>query len=156
MHGNNRPGGSVTFVSKRPDFPLHRKSSGLIRAKAGMNFAALCTEMREKGARDTRHTRCTGEERGTNRQDRTGLIKPKQAISVQTMKVFGIYILTDRTLRILLQFARNTELNEIAYREILDKGTRIELSVSSPPESLYLLPSSCPPGASSPHRSCSN
>jgi len=66
------------------------------------------------------------------------------------MKAFGIYILTDRTLRILLEFARNTELNDIAYRELLDKGLRTEQSISSSPESIYLLPSSCPPGASSP------
>jgi hypothetical protein len=67
------------------------------------------------------------------------------------MKAFGIYILTDRTLCILLEFARNTALNDIAYREILDKGTRVEQSVSSSPDSVYLLPSSYPPGASSPH-----
>jgi hypothetical protein len=66
------------------------------------------------------------------------------------MKAFGIYILTDRTIRLLLEFARNSELNEIAYREVLDKGTRIEQSISSSPESVYLLPSSRPPIA--PHR----
>ena len=40
------------------------------------------------------------------------------------MKAFGIYILTDRTIRILLEFARNSELNEIAYREVLDDEKR--------------------------------
>jgi hypothetical protein len=68
------------------------------------------------------------------------------------MKVFGIYILTDRTLRILLEFARNTALNEITYKEVLDKGTRIEQSIAARPVSVYRLPSSCLPGASSPHR----
>ena len=68
------------------------------------------------------------------------------------MKAFGIYILTDRTLRILLEFARNTSLNEIAYREVLDKGTDIEQYISSSSEPDYLIPSSCPPGTSSPYR----
>ena len=69
------------------------------------------------------------------------------------MKVFGIHILTDNTLHTLLEFARNTAMNEIAYREVLDKGTRIEQSIASSPESVYLLPSSCPPGTfSSSHR----
>lgn len=68
------------------------------------------------------------------------------------MKAFGIYILTDRTLRILLEFARNTALNEIAYREALDKGPGSEQAISSSPESACLLPSSRPPGASAPLR----
>jgi hypothetical protein len=68
------------------------------------------------------------------------------------MKAFGIYILTDRTLRILLEFARNTALNESAYRDVLDKVTGGEQSVSSSPDTVYLLPSSCPPGVSWPHR----
>ena len=67
------------------------------------------------------------------------------------MKAFGIYILTDRKLRILLEFARNMALNEIAYREVLDKGIRVDQSVLSSPESVC-FPSSCPSGASSPQR----
>ena len=70
------------------------------------------------------------------------------------MKVFGIYILTDRTLRILLEFARNTELNEITYRKLLDEGTNIEQSISSSSEPVYLLPSSYPFGTSLSHRWC--
>jgi len=65
------------------------------------------------------------------------------------MKVFGIYILTDRTFRTLLEFARNTALNEMAYREVLDKGTGIEQSISSSPESFCLPPPPCPPGTAS-------
>jgi hypothetical protein len=41
---------------------------------------------------------------------------------------------------------------ELIQVELLDKGTRIEQSISSSPESVYLLPSSCPLGASSPHK----
>jgi hypothetical protein len=117
-----------------------------------MGFASLWAGIRVEVTKNTRQRRYFGADLATKRQKRFGLIEPKQAISIQTMKAFGIYLLTDRTLRILLEFARNTALNEIAYRKILDKGTRIEPSVSSSPESVYLPPSSCPPGASSPHR----
>lgn len=37
------------------------------------------------------------------------------------MKVFGIYIFTDRTLRILFEFARNTAFNEVAYQKLMDE-----------------------------------
>jgi hypothetical protein len=78
-------------------------------------------------------------------------LTPKRPISDQAMKAFGIYILTDRTLRILLDFARNTALNEFAYREMLDKGIRSEQPLSPSPDSVYLLPSSSPSDAPSPH-----
>jgi hypothetical protein len=37
------------------------------------------------------------------------------------MKVCGIHILKDHTLQVLLESARNTALNEIAYQKILDQ-----------------------------------
>jgi hypothetical protein len=64
------------------------------------------------------------------------------------MKAFGIYILTDRTLRVLLEFARNTAMNEIAYRELLDKKTDIAQAVAASPGSVCLLPASRPSDAS--------
>jgi hypothetical protein len=110
----------------------------------------------DRGARNSNEKQATYKvdwcRTGNKTAKRVGLIKPKLAISDQTMKVFGIYILTDRTLRILLEFARNTELNEIVYRKVLDEGINIEQSISSSSEPVYLIPSSYPLGTSLFHR----
>ena len=40
---------------------------------------------------------------------------------IRTMKLLGVHILKDHTLQVLLESARNTALNEVAYQKLLNE-----------------------------------